>query len=92
MLNDEEKSTGYEGSTSSYEFDEEFEMLVKAYMRDMNYTSLNQVALNVVYSLMNAGLVALPFARSHQNGQREASSHLRRFSALCLRSKRGFPC
>jgi sodium-coupled neutral amino acid transporter 11 len=61
LLNDEEKSTGYEGSTSSYEFDEEFEMLVKAYMRDMNYTSLNQAALNVVYSLMNAGLVALPF-------------------------------
>jgi len=51
-----------EGSIYSYyENDQEFEMLVKTYMRDMKYTSLNQAALNIFYAMINAGLVALPF-------------------------------
>jgi amino acid permease len=59
---DEERGVSFAGeSVSSYEYDEEFELLVKAYMRDMKYTTLNQASLNIVYSLLNAGIVALPF-------------------------------
>lgn len=51
-----------ESALSSYDYDEEFEMLVKAYMRDINYTTTNQAAMNIVCSMVNAGLIALPFA------------------------------
>lgn len=46
---------------SGYEYDDEFEMLVNAFLRDMNYTSLSQAAWNIVYATINVGLVALPF-------------------------------
>lgn len=49
---------------SSYEYDEEFEMLVTAFLRDMDYTTVNQTALNIIYSMINAGLIALPYAAS----------------------------
>ncbi len=62
LIQDDNQSIGgYEGSTSSFDYDEEFELLVKAYMRDMNYTTLGQASLNIVYSILNAGLIALPF-------------------------------
>lgn len=53
-----------ESMVSSYEYDEEFEMLVSAFLRDMDYTSVNQTALNIIYSMINAGLIALPYAAS----------------------------
>lgn len=46
---------------TSEDYDAELEMLVNAYLRDMNYTTVNQAAFNVAYSTINAGLIALPF-------------------------------
>jgi amino acid permease len=42
----------------------EFEVLVQTYLRDVQYTSTTQAILNIVYSLVNVGLVALPYAAS----------------------------
>ncbi|RYH32328.1 hypothetical protein EON65_00685, partial [archaeon] len=47
---------------SSYDYDEEFEMLVAAFLRDMDYTNVNQTSFNIIYAMINAGLIALPFA------------------------------
>lgn len=44
--------------------DEEFRMLVHAYLHDMDCTSSNLAVLNLVHSITNAGLVALPYAAS----------------------------
>lgn len=56
--------TAYTSETSEYEYDEDFEMLVRAFLRDMDYTSVNQAALNIVYSTLNVGLISLPFLAS----------------------------
>ena len=42
--------------------DEDFELLVAAYMRDAHYQSRSQAIANIVYATMNAGFVALPYA------------------------------
>ncbi len=56
------QSTDNESSLfSGYEYDEEFELLVNAFLRDMNYTTLSQAALNIAYATINVGIVALPF-------------------------------
>lgn len=53
---------GRESAMSSYDYDdEEFEMLVKAFMQDIHYTTVNQAAMNIACSMVNTGLVALPF-------------------------------
>ena len=39
----------------------EFETLVQAYLRDVQYSSRRQAIFSVVYAVFNAGLVALPF-------------------------------
>lgn len=47
--------------SDDFEDDEEFEMLVSAFMRDMDYTTKPQAVMNVVYSIINAGIITLPF-------------------------------
>jgi len=42
--------------------DEEFELLVQAYMHDIHYTSRPQAINNLCYAILNAGIVALPYA------------------------------
>lgn len=37
-------------------------MLVAAFLRDMDYTNVNQTSFNIIYAMINAGLIALPFA------------------------------
>ncbi len=44
------------------EEEEEFEQLVQDYMHDAHYTSTKQAAFNVMYGIINAGSVLLPFA------------------------------
>jgi amino acid permease len=34
---------------------------VQVYIKDMHYTSVNQAALNLAYSMINVGLVGIPF-------------------------------
>ena len=51
-----------DASTSSAEYDEEFENLVNTLMHDRDYISVNQAALNITYTIINAGLIAIPFA------------------------------
>lgn len=46
---------------SGYDYDEEFEMLVHAYMRDVNYITISQAAMNIACSILNVGIVTLPF-------------------------------
>lgn len=68
-----------ESAISSYDYDdEEFEMLVKAFMQDIHYTTVNQAAMNIACSMVNAGLVALPFVAQ------EAGIPLFFFSMLAL--------
>jgi amino acid permease len=47
---------------ASVEEEEEFEELVQSFMRDTHYTSTKQAAFNIMYAIINAGLVILPFA------------------------------
>lgn len=68
-----------DSAISSYDYDdEEFEMLVKAFMQDIHYTTVNQAAMNIACSMVNAGLVALPFVAQ------EAGVPLFFFSMLTL--------
>lgn len=53
---------GSDGRLSSGSTDEEFELLVQAYMHDVHYTSRPQAISNLCYATLNAGLVALPYA------------------------------
>lgn len=53
---------GSDGRMSSGSTDEEFELLVQAYMHDVHYTSRPQAISNLCYATLNAGLVALPYA------------------------------
>lgn len=46
---------------SGDEFDEEFELLVNAYLKDLHHLSLSQAALNIAYATVNVCIVALPF-------------------------------
>jgi hypothetical protein len=48
--------------STDMDHDEEFEVLVNAFLRDMDYTSTRQAVFNIVYSIINSGLIALPFA------------------------------
>lgn len=60
---DSEESYNRSDSTSTdLEYDEEFEVLVNAFLKDMDYTSTSQAVFNIVYSIINSGLIALPFA------------------------------
>lgn len=60
---DSEESHNRSDSTSTdLEYDEEFEVLVNAFLKDMEYTSTRQAVFNIVYSIINSGLIALPFA------------------------------
>eukprot|EP01039_Chlorochromonas_danica_P005480 gene5480-6032_t len=63
-LQEEEAEETHSSRLSSYEYDEEFEMLVAAFLRDMDYTTVNQTALNIIYSMINAGIISLPYAAS----------------------------
>jgi amino acid permease len=56
----EDNSYGSERSTSQ-EHDEEFEMLVNAYMHDRDLITVNQAAMSISYTIINAGLIALPY-------------------------------
>lgn len=38
-----------------------FEDLVQTYMKDVHYTTITQTALNLTYSMINVGIVMLPF-------------------------------
>jgi hypothetical protein len=38
-----------------------FEELVQTYMHDVHYTTITQTALNLAYSMINVGIVGLPF-------------------------------
>jgi hypothetical protein len=38
-----------------------FEELVQTYMHDVHYTSITQTAMNLTYSMINVGIVGLPF-------------------------------
>jgi hypothetical protein len=38
-----------------------FEDLVQTYMQDVHYTTITQTALNLTYSMVNIGIVMLPF-------------------------------
>jgi amino acid permease len=43
---------------------EQFEKLVEAYIHDAHYTTTTQATCNVIYAIINAGIVMLPFAAS----------------------------
>ena len=59
---DEAQSDQYGNSPRvSIEYDEEFENLVNSLMRDKDKISVNQAALNITYTIINAGLIAIPF-------------------------------
>lgn len=45
-------------------YDDELEILVQAYLHDVHYTSRMQAIFNIFYSLVNAGLLSLPFTCS----------------------------
>jgi len=51
-------------SELNLEIDSELEVLVQAYLRDAKYTSRSEATWNIVYSILNAGLVSLPLAAS----------------------------
>ena len=55
-------SSGQPRDASESEVDEEFELLVQAYMHDIHYTSRPQAVYNLCYAIINAGIVALPYA------------------------------
>lgn len=38
-----------------------FEELVQTYMQDVHYTSITQTGFNLTYSMINVGIVGLPF-------------------------------
>jgi amino acid permease len=58
----EEVQSEYRSDPSiSIEYDEEFENLVNTLMHDKDYISVNQAALNITYTIINAGLIAIPF-------------------------------
>lgn len=44
--------------------EQEFEKLVQDYMHNTRYTTTTQATCNVVYAIINAGIVMLPFAAS----------------------------
>ena len=44
--------------------EQEFERLVRDYIHDTRYTTTTQATCNVVYAIINAGIVMLPFAAS----------------------------
>lgn len=57
----EEATSEYRSDPSaSVEYDEEFENLVNTLMHDRDYISVNQAALNIAYTIINAGLIAIP--------------------------------
>lgn len=58
-------NNNHNGSES--EVDEEFELLVQAYMHDIHYTSRPQAVYHLCYAIINAGIVALPYA-AYQSG------------------------
>lgn len=60
---DIEEEELFQERLNSYE-DSEFEILVQAYLHDVKYTSRTQAIWNIVYAVLNAGIVALPFAAS----------------------------
>ena len=39
----------------------QFESLVQTYMHDVHYTSITQTAINLTYSMINVGIIGLPF-------------------------------
>ncbi len=45
----------------SVEEEEQFEELVQSFMRDTHYTSAKQASFNIMYAIVNAGIVILPF-------------------------------
>ena len=47
---------------TSREQEHEFEQLVQDYIHDTHYASAVQATCNVVYTIINAGIVMLPFA------------------------------
>lgn len=47
---------------SEGDVDDEFELLVQAYMHDIHYTSRPQAVYSLCYAILNAGIVALPYA------------------------------
>ncbi|KAJ1402817.1 transmembrane amino acid transporter protein-domain-containing protein, partial [Ochromonadaceae sp. CCMP2298] len=55
-INDVETS-----SDPSLEYDEEFETLVVVLMKNQDRVDVNQAAMNITYTIINAGLIALPF-------------------------------
>lgn len=58
----EEVQSEYRSDPSlSMEYDEEFENLVNTMMHDKDYISVNQAALNITYTIINVGLIAIPF-------------------------------
>lgn len=59
---DEEEGIRMDSTSTDLEYDEEFEVLVNAFLRDMDYTSTKQAVFNIVYAIINAGLIALPYA------------------------------
>ena len=64
VVNDEEEwqSENYGSDPrTSVEYDEEFENLVNSLMHDKDYISVNQAALNITYTIINTGLIAIPF-------------------------------
>lgn len=44
--------------------DEELEIFIKAYLHDIKFTSKYQTIVNIIYSLTNVGLVAMPYTCS----------------------------
>lgn len=43
------------------DYDPEFEQLVTSFMHDRDYIGVNQTALNLAYTIINASLVSIPF-------------------------------
>mmetsp|Transcript_3139 Transcript_3139/g.4900 ORF Transcript_3139/g.4900 Transcript_3139/m.4900 type:complete len:757 (-) Transcript_3139:295-2565(-) len=62
---EDEEELGQSEPTSSVEYDEDFENLVMLLMKDRDRINVNQAALNIAYTIINAGLIALPFTAYH---------------------------
>jgi hypothetical protein len=68
---DDERGSGSEYNNSEYYYNpteemtndesSHFEELVQTYMSDVHYTSITQTAFNLTYSMINVGIVGLPF-------------------------------
>jgi amino acid permease len=50
-----------ESRSPTLEYDEEFERLVVVLMKNQKRVDVNQAAMNIGYTIINAGLIALPF-------------------------------